>query len=222
MGRFRAVGLSVLAFMVLSVFGGAPASAAEGTAVVTGGPAGWTATQIGQHTFTLPGGRVFSCGMRTFTGTVVNGDKELTAAPTFDNCHVTVEKQTLPATVEPTECLYRFYDLTTVEGNKYASKAAIVCPSGQALHYRLYLSAANHESGTRVCEYTLGPQTELTGVYFIDNPNNTINIEFIEVSLLISKSFGTVGNCGLSTFVSKYNGSTVAAPAAGSTWDLDD
>lgn len=221
MRKFKLICFSALAVLAISVVSVPAAHAAEGTAVVTGA-GGFTATQSGLHTFTLPGGRVFSCGTRTFSGAIANGSKEITAAPTFHNCHVTVGTETLPATAEPTECVYRFYDLTTVAGNKYAAKTDIVCPAGQALHYKIYLNAENHSAGNRICEYTLKPQTELSGVTFTDNANNTINFNFVEVNLQVSKTFGTVGNCGAATFVSKYNGDTIATPTAGSTWDIDD
>lgn len=222
MRKIKITCLSAIALMAIGAGSAASANAAEGTFVVTGGPAPFTSTQVGVETWTLPGGRVLTCETVVLTGVVTNGSKQLTGFPTYDKCHVMVGLTTLPATFNPTECDYRFSDLTTTAANTYAAKTDVVCPAEQAMHIVLYSSHANHTAGTRLCEYTIDPQTGLTGVHFTDNANNTLNVRWTEVAFHMTRTFGPIANCGESTFISKLNGDTLLTPGPGGTVDIDD
>ncbi len=217
MRKLKVIGLAALAVLAVSAVSASAANAAEGTAVVSEGSTGFTATQTGTgHTFTLPGNKVLSCATATFSGTVTNGSKSVTATPNYGSCTVKVEATTLKATVTPTGCTYKFYDLTTTAANTYAAKTDLEC-TGTGVH----IIVRNEADTANLCEYLVDPQTGLTGVHFTDNANNTLNIKATEVAVSVTKIFGTVGNCGGGTTVSKYNGDTVATPASGNV-DIDD
>lgn len=201
------LGLSALAALSVVAINSVGASAddvAEGTAVVT---TEISATQTGGgHTFTLPAGRVLSCATATFGGTVANGEKTVTATPSYGTCQTKVGETILPAVVNTTGCDYSFSDLTTTAANTYGASTTVGCGEGEAIHITV-----KNESGTgTLCEYTAAPQGPLSGVHFTDNGDNTINVKATEVSVALTKSFGTVGNCGGASSTSKFNGDTVA------------
>jgi len=222
MRKLKLIGLAALAVLAVSAVSASAASAAEGTAVVTGG-GGYTATQVGTHTFTLPGGRTLSCTNATFSGTVTNGSKTVTAKPSYTGCSAKVGETVLPATVTPTSCFFRFSHFTTTGATTYHVVAVVTCAiPGDAMHIHLYSNAANHSAGTRLCEYDVKQQTTGAGVHFTDNANNTLTITATGVGVALTRTFGTAGNCGEATSQSKYNGNTLVTPSAGTTIDLDD
>ncbi len=217
MRKLKVIGLAALAVLAVSAVSASAANAAEGTAVVTAGTTGFTATQIGGgHTFTLPGGKTLSCATATFSGTVTNGDTVVRATPAYGSCTVTVEATHLKATVTPTDCTYEFYDLTTTAANTYAAKTDLTC-KGTGVH----IVVRNEADTANLCEYRVDPQGPLTGVHFKDEALQTVNIKATEVAVTVTKISGTVGNCGGASSTSKYNGDTVATPAAGNL-SIDD
>lgn len=218
MNKFKVAVLSVMAVMAISGAGASSASAAEGTVVVTGA-GGFTGTQVGGgDSLTLPGGRLLTCETLVIEGVVANGAKTITATPTFAKCHTVVGTTTLVVHVNPTSCDYTFSDLTTTAANTYAATAALSCPQGQAMHITITNEA---QTGT-ICEYTVDPQSGLAGVHFTDNANNTLNIRWTEVPFNVTRTFGTVPNCGGAATTSKLNGDTLVTPNAGTTIEIDD
>lgn len=221
MRKLKVIGLSALAVLAVSAVSASAAQAAEGTAVVSAGTTAYTATQVGGgHTFTLVGGRVLSCSTATFSGNITNGAKTVTATPNYAGCNVKVGGSTLPATVNTGTCTYTFSDLTTTAANTYAASTALGCASGDVT-IKVYSNEANHTAGTRLCEYTIEPQTGLAGVHFTDNGNGTINITASSVAVETKRVFGTNTNCGEAAFKSTYNGDTLATAANG-TLGIDD
>ncbi len=217
MRKLKVIGLAALAVLAVSAVSASAANAAEGTAVVSAGSTGFTATQTGTgHTFTLPGNKVLSCATATFSGTVTNGSKSVTATPNYASCTVKVESTTLKATVTPTGCTYKFYDLTTTAANTYAAKTDLEC-TGTGVH----IVVRNEADTADLCEYRMDPQTGVTGVHFTDNANNTLNIKATEVGLVMTKVSGTVGNCGGAILTTKFNGDTVVTPGLGNV-DIDE
>ena len=228
MRKLKLIGLAALAVLAVSAVSASAASAAEGTAVVTGA-GGFTAAQVGTHTFTLPGGRTLSCVNATFSGTVANEAKTVTATPSYTNCSAKVGETVLPATVEVTECTYSFSDLTTTAANTYAAKTNVVCPGETAIHIKLYSSHTTHTAGTRLCEYTVKPQLTGAGVHFTvsktiveEKEVKDVNITATKVAVSLTRTFGTAGNCGEATSNSEYNGNTLLTPAVGTTITIDD
>lgn len=221
MRKLKVFGLSAFAALAVSVASVPASSAAEGTFVVAGAGV-YTATQVGNETFTLPGGRTLTCKTMEFSGAVANGARTLTGIPTWDNCHAKVGLVESSATVTFTACDYGFSDLTTTAANTYAAKTAIACEAGKAIHIALYTATDPHDDTTLLCEYTIDPQSGLTGVHFTDNPGNTLTIKWTEVSFAVTKSFGPVVNCGGANSTSKLKGETLLTPAAGTTIDIDD
>jgi len=221
--------IALVSFALIAVNASA-AKAAEGTVVSTGATY-FTASQVFTHTFTLPGGRTLSCTAATLSGSVTNGSKTITATPSYTLfCGAKVGATTLPATVDVGTCNYVFSDLTTVASNTYAAKTALACADtitpGPVLdkggiRIRLYVNSTNHFAGKVLCEYMFDPQSGIPGVHFTDNANNTLSISVTEMSLQLTRVFGTAGNCGEATSTSKYNGSSTATPNTG-TLDLDD
>lgn len=227
--NLKLLGAFALATLAVNV---SAANAAEGTAVVFPGTNSYTALQTGSgHTLALVGGRVLSCSTATLSGSINNGDKSITATPSYSGCSVKVGLSTLPATVNMDGCTYKFTDLTTTASNTYRADTAINCPAVLTLpsltwdvHHitiKVYQSAKLHESGTRLCEYTIGSKEWLTGAHFTDNSNGTLNITATNVAIPTNRVFGTVGNCGEAAFNSTYNGDTLATAASG-VMALDD
>lgn len=221
MTKIKCTWLCALAIAAFSALSAPAAEAAEGEFLLSAGSSNYTASQAVLHTFTLPGGRVFSCATRTYAGSLTNGDVQMTAAPTLDGCHVVVgptvpPEQTLFATAEVTECDYRFFDLTTAgAAGTYTAKTDISCPVGQGIHYKIFASHNALTAGTRLCEYTVNPQADLTGVHFTNNFNGTLSITFTELALQVKRTFGTAGVCGEVDFVSKFNGSSTLNVGSG-------
>lgn len=216
MGKIKVLRLAACAVIALSAVHVSAANAAEGTAVVSSGVTGFSGVQTGGgHTFTLPGGRTLSCTTLTFSGAISNGAKEVKATPNYANCIAKVGATSLPVTLEPTECAFRYYDLTTTAFNTYSAKTDLTCPAGQGIHTKLYSNAASHAAGTRLCEYKIDPQTGLTGSHLTDNADGTVSIKTTELSIQLTRTFGTAGNCGETTTTSRFNGDTLVTPASG-------
>lgn len=223
MRKLKVIGLSALAVLAVSAVSASAAQAAEGTAVVSAGETAFTAsqTEAGAHTFTLIGGRVLTCGVATFSGTIKNNDKTVGATPNYANCHVKVGADLLSATVNMGGCTYKFYDLTTTATDTYAAKTDLVCEGGD-VSIKVYQKEKTHTEANRLCEYTIKGQAGLTGVHFTDNNDGTINIKATSVGVSTTRVFGTNTNCGeVGPFNSVYNGDTKATAAAG-TLGIDD
>lgn len=207
--NLKAMGLAVVAVLALGAMSASAAHATAGTATVEGGGAvGYTATQIGGgHTFTLPGGRTLSCATAVFSGTVTDGSSETVATPTYETCHAVVSGSTVPATVTLNGCTYRF-TLETPSGSFWNALTHLECP-GAGVQIHLYLNHENHTNNINLCTYEVKPQT-VSGVRFSNAANGDIQINAVEAEVTLTKTFGTIGNCGGSSSVSKYNGETLA------------
>jgi len=215
----RKVLLSVLSAAALSAAFGATASvalAAEGAVTVSAGTTAYTASQTSSgHTFTMVGGRVWSCSNVSFTGAVTHGSKSFTAAPGYSGCAAKVGGNTLPMTVATTGCDFVVSDMTPAAAGTWAAKTDIACPAGQAIHIIVYSSEANHTSGTRLCEYTWGPQS-LTGVHVTDSGSGNLTTTATGVAIATTRTFGSIANCGEASFNTLLTGSTVMTPSSGS------
>lgn len=222
--QLKLLGLVALAALGSGSLGSSVAQAAEGWVVVSGGPAGWTATQTGGgQTLTLPGGRTLACSTATLSGSVANGSKKLAAMGLNEGCSAKVGGSTLPATVSWTGCSLDFYDFTTTAANTYAAKTDLVCPSGQYTQIRLYATAFAHTVDAALCEYRIESQAGLSGTHLTDNANNTLGITMTEVEVSIYKPLGySIANCGAALTSGKINGSFLVTPSAGTTIDMTD
>jgi phosphate-selective porin len=222
MRKLKLIGLSALAVLAVSAVSASAAHAAtEGTAVVSAGTTGYHAVQTGTgHTFTLEGGKVLACTTATFSGTITNNDKTVTATPIYSGCTAKIGADTLTATVNMGSCDYFFSDLTTIGVDSYSALTDIVCPTTDII-IKIYQKGKAHEDINRLCEITVGAQTGLKGVDFIDNTNGTININATSVGVKAKRLFGTTTNCGEVNQTAVYNGNTLATANSG-TLALDD
>lgn len=222
MRKLTLIALAALAVMTSIAYSAPAAGAATGTVSASAGATNYISTQIGAGlTFTMPGSRVLSCSTAQFSGALINGATELTASPTYDVCQVKVGEITLPATVNLFACDYRYRDLTNVSPETWSAITELACPEGQAIRILVYSNHSNHTSGTRLCEYSLFPQTLIAGVHFQDLTNNTFEVETSEFLVATKRTFGTLANCGEESGISKWNG-TVLGMATMGTVALDD
>jgi hypothetical protein len=219
--KFKTLGLAIVAVLAMSAVAASAAQATPGTVTLDGGnttEAAFHAAQVAgeSHTFTLPNKRVLSCAVATFTGTVKNGDTAVTAAPTYENCHVTLTPNTWPATVFMNGCDYNFTLQTKIVGDVWDTDAHLECPETDVV-IEVYVPGtlpSEHTVSTKLlCRYTVQEQT-VQGVTATDNTNGTVNVDATNAGVAISKVFGTLANCG-GNGTATYNGKTPATASSG-------
>jgi hypothetical protein len=129
--------------------------------------------------------------------------------PTYENCSATVSGSTMPVTVTENNCTFRitFETTTNIPYHFWKTTTHMECP-GPGMQFHIYLNHELHTAGVNICTYETKPQTVLNG-RLRNAPSGDLGFDTVESEIALTKTFGTIGNCGATNTVSKYNGETL-------------
>lgn len=167
-GKFRNLGLALIAVLALGTVGASAALATETPEFTAGKSTVASAQKLilqGSSTATQTQdmfGSSTSCTSSALTGTVSVPSSTVTLTPSYAGC---TAFGTFPSTVITNGCDYLFHVEKTEEGvNAYLSSVDIVCPAGKAIEINIYLSGK--DEGTPSCLLKMGSQSGLKSVTF--------------------------------------------------------
>lgn len=199
----KVIGLVLAAALLISAF----ASAAQANTKFTAGsyPVTGIGTQTTQHSFTIGGNRTVKCANATFHGTLTAAATDITITPTYSNCKIKIptSEGELDATVTMNSCHYTF-----TEPSLGVGAVDILCPGGALIVIEVYNgTGVAHSEANRICRFTVaaqGPRNSLT----YTNVGATVIAHANVTGIEVTKTAGTIANCGATNQTATYLGST--------------
>ncbi len=232
----KAFGVALAAALALSA-ALAPAALAvpKLTSFLNAYPATLEGASITSTVIDLGGTRPIEC-TKKFEGTINNKAEaeksEVTITPTLENCTASILGNRDPATVTFNGCKYRlrFTEETRgvieAEGWQVTGKEnEIMCPAGKEIEIHAYATKEKDEKNEPLCTYKIGPQVTGGDIdYKMDEalPSKTLTMNTTLEGIAVTKTTGTVTNCGAVAQNATSSGETkVAIRAGGIPWSME-
>jgi hypothetical protein len=163
--NLKGLGLALVAVFALS---GVVASAAQGekAAVLTAEsyPATIDGQQLVANVFEREG-RKITCEVSTLSGTITASEgTNVTATPTYSNCHAIILGVKFPVTITMNGCDYLMHQTGELNGlgeHRFTETVDLACTSPNVAELHIYENAAKHTAGTSMCTIKIPPQTGL-------------------------------------------------------------
>jgi len=199
MRMLRAVGLALLAILVLGAMAAAGASAEFNAEIDLGVEKGGVLGQLdGTVTFTRQG-RGVTCTEAEFLADAEDGDTEITTKEAeFAECEAPAIKGA--ATVKMNKC-HLYFNLTADSEDAFTALAGLKCPEGGSATIAVFSSSAENHN-TPLCEYALPEQENLTTIGLSNlGPEGNTKKDWVRAHVNLGKiaSTRTVGSllaCG--------------------------
>ncbi len=208
--------VALVAASALTLMNASSASAAVRLTPVGSYPLAWVGEQTGIfNELVLEGSRKLRCGKATFSGT--QSESEATTfswtasvTPTYSECTAEILGNVTPATVTMNGCTYTF-TLTGIYINATEATGSmdIKCPVGKSIEIHVWQTSAKHTSnGTALCTYSIGAQSLLGPLNYSlsgpgERPHTYLTVEMNIAGLSVSKTSGTITNCGSASQTAK-------------------
>ncbi|HYJ21925.1 MAG TPA: hypothetical protein VEW07_07880 [Solirubrobacterales bacterium] len=198
-GKFKAIGLALIAVLALSAFS---ATAAQG-AVVTAGA--YPATLTGKDVKTVHGelarltigngARYIECENSTLSATISEAKTEVEITPTYSGCFSN-GLTSVPSTVTFT-CVITIHPTSQVQG-----QATIGCGPGSQIQVHVYENHKKHTENKPICAYDIAAQGPITGaklgVINAGAANEGISVNLAELAKFnVTSTMGPLSVCGV-------------------------
>ncbi|HYJ21922.1 MAG TPA: hypothetical protein VEW07_07865 [Solirubrobacterales bacterium] len=201
-GKFKAIGLALIAVLALSAFS---ATAAQGAEVTAGA---YPATLTGKDVKTKHGelarltigngARYVECESASLSATLAGpaGQTEVSVSPSYAGCFSN-GLTAVPATVTVNGCTFKLHATTKTEG-----QATVVCPEGKQIEVHVYENHTKHTENKPICTYDIAAQGPITGaklgVINSGAANEGISVNLAELAKFnVTSTMGPLSVCGV-------------------------
>lgn len=204
--NLKALGLALVATLVLSALGTSAARATQVYFTAEKYPADLHAGPTNSHLFTAEGGRQITCDTATLTGTLWEWSNELTIGANYSGCHAKILGVFFPVTYTKGGCFFKFTVVTsTTEGT-----VDIACPTGGGMEFHVYEPGKPHLDVYEVCRYTVLSQENLSEVDF-QQVGSELEITATLGSVTYTRLKGLTVTCGPENGKGSFIGSSLFA-----------
>jgi hypothetical protein len=220
--NLRALGLALVAVLAL---GAVLASAASATPRITVSkyPATLKGEQKGINEFILPGGRKFKCSKANFTGEYTKTQSEaatwsISAIPSYEECTAEILGNIDPVTVTMNSCYFTFTSGETKNASttEQTGTVHVKCTvPGDKIEVHVWENSTKHKAGeATLCTYTIpevNNQNLASVTYTLSsggsaNPHTYVTINANVKNIHVTRSSGTLTNCGAAEQKGEYLG----------------